>query len=235
MPRLKPYSRSACSCSRRDLAEHAADLRAAAEQVRGLAPDDLEVLVFGDVDDAVLGELIELAFDHPQRDVAQQADDVERVLRQRHRHRLDVEEVAEQHRDVVAPPRVHGHAAAAHVGVVDDVVVHERRGVDELDHRGVEHGAIAAVAAQPRGHQQHRRTHALAAALLEVVADFGDEVDPRLDLAGELALDRFADPRGPARTAGSRSAAVRGAAFDTCRRSHHTPTLVSTSGARLMR
>ena len=54
-----------------DLAEHAADLRAAAEQVRGLAADDVEVLVLGDVGVAVLRELVQLAFDHPQRDVAQ--------------------------------------------------------------------------------------------------------------------------------------------------------------------
>ena len=135
MPRLKPYSRSAVLLLRADLAEHAADLRAAAEQVRGLAADDLEVLVLGDVDVAGLRELIELAFDHPQRDVAEQPDDLERVLRQRHRHRLDVEVVAEQDGDVVAPARVHGQAAAAQIGAVDDVVVDERRGVDELDDR----------------------------------------------------------------------------------------------------
>jgi hypothetical protein len=50
------------------------------------------------IDDAVLGELVDLAFDHAQRDVAQQPHDLERVLRQRHRHRLDVEKVAGEHR-----------------------------------------------------------------------------------------------------------------------------------------
>ena len=113
MPRLKPYSRSAVSRSGVTPPSIAADLRAAAEQVRGLAADDLEVLFLGDVDVAGLGELIELPFDHPQRDVAEQADDLERVLRQRHRHRLDVEVVAEQDGDVVAPARVHGQPAAA--------------------------------------------------------------------------------------------------------------------------
>ena len=72
MPRLKPYSRSASALLGRDVAEHAADLRAAAEQERGLAPDDLEVLFLGDVDVAGLGELIQLPLDHPQRDVAEQ-------------------------------------------------------------------------------------------------------------------------------------------------------------------
>ena len=191
MPRLKPYSRSACSLLGADLAEHAADLGAAAEQIRGLAADDLEVLVLGEIDDAVLRQLVDLALDHPQRDVAQQPDDVERVLRERHRHRLDVEEVAGEHGDVVAPLRVHRLPPAAHVGIVDDVVVDERGGVDELDHRGVEDRARAGVAAQPRGHQQHRRAHALAAALLDVAADLGDDADLRLDLPLELALDRF--------------------------------------------
>ena len=111
IPRLKPYSRSACSCSPRHLAQHPADLRAAAEQVRRLAAHDVEVLVLGDVGVAVLGQLIQLALDHPQRDVAEQPDDVELVVRERHRHRLDVQVVAEQHRDVVAPARVHGEAA----------------------------------------------------------------------------------------------------------------------------
>jgi hypothetical protein len=111
---------------------------AAAEQEGGLAVDDVEVLRLVEIDDAVLGELVDFAFDHPQRDVAEHPDDVERVLRQRHRHRLDVEEVAGQHRDVVAPPRVHGLPPAPHVGIVDDVVVDEGGGVDELDHRGVQ-------------------------------------------------------------------------------------------------
>ena len=174
-----------------DVAEHAADLRAAAEQVGGLAADDLEVLVLGDVDVAGLGELVELPFDHAQRDVAEHPDDLQRVLRERHRHRLDVEVVAEQHGDVVAPARMHGEAAAAQVGAVDDVVVHERGGVDELDDRGVEHGAIALVAAQPGRHQQHGGAHALAAAVLDVAAHLGNQRDARLDVADELLLDRL--------------------------------------------
>ena len=162
---------------------------AAAEQVRGLAADDVEVLVLGDVGVAVLGELVQLALDHPERDVAQQPHDVERVVRERQRHRLDVEIVAEQHRDVVAPPRVHGEPAAAQLGVVDDVVVDERGGVDELDDRGVEDGPIALIAAQTRGHQQHGRADPLAAARLDVLADRRDQLDLRLDVAGELAID----------------------------------------------
>ena len=127
----------------RDLAQHPADLAAAAEEVGGLAADDVEVLVLGDVGVAVLRQLVQLAFDHVQRDVAQHAHEVQRVVRQRQRHRLDVQVIAEQNRDVVAPARMHGQTPAPQIRVVDDVVVDQRRRVDELDDGGVEHRAIA--------------------------------------------------------------------------------------------
>ena len=38
--------------------------------------------------DAVLGQLVDLAFDDAQRDVAEQTNDLEMVLRERQRHRL---------------------------------------------------------------------------------------------------------------------------------------------------
>ncbi len=173
----------------RDLPEHAADLRAAAEEVRRLPADDVEVLFLGDAGVAVLRQLIQLAFDHPQRDVAEQADDVELVVRERHRHRLDVQIVAEQDRDVVAPARVHGQTAAAQVRVVDDVVVDERRRVDEFDHRRVENRAIAVVAAQARRHQQHGRTDALAAARPDVLPDLRNQLDLRLHVPREFPID----------------------------------------------
>ena len=86
---------------------------------------------------------------------------------------------------------MHGEAAAAQVGAVDDVVVHERGGVDELDDRGIQHGAIALVAAQPGRHQEHGGAHALAAAALDVAAHLGNERNARLDVADELLLDRL--------------------------------------------
>ena len=138
---------------------------------------------------AVLGELVDLAFDHAQRDVAQQPHHVERVLRERHRHRLDVEEVAGENRDVVPPARVHRHLAAPQLRVVDDVVVDERRRVDEFDDGGVEDGARTGVPAETRGHQQHGGADAFTAARLDVTSDFRDDPDLRLDLSLELAFD----------------------------------------------
>jgi hypothetical protein len=61
--------------------------------------------------------------------------------------------------------------------------------VDEFDHRGVEHRAIALVASHPRRHQQRRRANALAAAGLEVLADLRDELHARLHVLEELLVD----------------------------------------------
>src|SRR4030095_4850935 len=79
--------------------------------------------------------------------------------------------------------------SAAPLRVVDDVVVHERRRVNELDDGRIEDGQLAGVTRQPRGHQQYRRPDALAAAVLDVTPDFRDQIDLRLDVAVELRLD----------------------------------------------
>ena len=110
-----------------------------------------------------------------------------------------------------------GEPAAAGLGAVDDVVVHERGRVDELDHGRVENRAVAGVAAEAGRQQQHGGAHALAAAHLDVLAHLRDQLDARLEVASELALDlrelladRFEDLGEPrngrrGRIAGNRS------------------------------
>ena len=147
------------------------------------------MVVLADIDVPGLRELIQLALDHSQGDLAQQPYDLDRVVGERHTHRLDVEVVAQQHRDVVAPPAVHGETAPSEIRVVDDVVVHQRRRVDELDDRRVGHGALTLIAGESRRHQQQRRANALAAARLEIASDLRDELDPRLDVAVVRLLD----------------------------------------------
>jgi hypothetical protein len=67
--------------------------------------------------------------------------------------------------------------------------VDERRGVDELHDRGVQHRLVAGIAAQTRRHEQHRRPDALAAALLDVFPHLGDERHARLNVPRELVFD----------------------------------------------
>ncbi len=188
MPRLKPYSRSAVRCSgvlvpsRPPISAQPANRKAVLRRMISKCSSSVIAGV------ASLGELVELALDHLQRAVAEQAHDLERVLRERHRHRPDVEVVAEQHRDVATPSRVRAQAAPPGLGPVDDVVVHERGGVDELDDRSVQHTPVTGIAAQARGQEQDGRPYALAPAHLDVLAHLRDQLDARLEVAGELVL-----------------------------------------------
>src|ERR687895_2903317 len=79
--------------------------------------------------------------------------------------------------------------ASAQISAIDDVVVDERRRMDELDNRCVEDGAVALVAAEPGRHQQHGGPDTLAAALLNVAAYLGNQRYARLDVANEFLLN----------------------------------------------
>ena len=117
--------------------------------MRRLAVDDVEVLVDRQVRSRPGAAR---ASSSPsvilQRRVAEPLDDLEVAVRERHAHRGGVDPVAEQHRQVVAPELVERRLAAPQGGVVDDVVVDQRRGVDELDDRGVGHLLVAVVPEQ---------------------------------------------------------------------------------------
>ena len=76
-----------------------------------------------------------------------------------------------------------------YLGVVDDVVVDQRRRVDEFDDGRIGDCAFALIPAEARRHQQHSGPDALATALLDVLADLGDERDLRLQVTAELPLD----------------------------------------------
>ena len=77
------------------------------------------------------------------------------------------------------------------LGFVNNVVVHERRRMDEFDDGCVENGAVAVVAAEPRRHQQHGGPNALTAGGLNVLADLRDQIDLGLNMPAELQIDAF--------------------------------------------
>ena len=113
-----------------DRAEHAADACASRKEIRRLALNDLEVFRLGQVRVAVLCELvispstIRRVTSQSRRIIARSscvsASDIDQI-----------QEVAEEHRHVIAPPRVHGLATTTELRLVDDVVVNERCGVNE--------------------------------------------------------------------------------------------------------
>ena len=75
----------------------------------------------------------------------------------------------------VVDQRVGGVAAAARGRRVDDVVVDQRGGVQQLDRGGERHQQVEVVAAELAGEQRDGGTHALAAGGEDVVEDVREE------------------------------------------------------------
>jgi hypothetical protein len=62
------------------------------------------VLVLADHHFAFFRQLVELAFDHAQGNVAKLTNDIKPVWGERKAHRFDVQVVPKQHSDIAAPP-----------------------------------------------------------------------------------------------------------------------------------
>src|SRR5208337_2994038 len=168
--------------------ENSAHLHADGKQARGLAIDELEVLVHRDG----LAETVDLeqfALDHFLGEVDEGVEDVEVALLHRDLEGLHVEPVAGQYALGVAPLRVGGGTSAARLRFVDDVVVNQGCGVDDFDHGSELDGALAGVIHQLAGEQQQCGTQALAAAGAKVFADFRNRVHAGNGVAAELALN----------------------------------------------
>ena len=79
--------------------------------------------------------LQQFAFDHLLGQIDQRIQDAEVALLHRDFEGLHVKPVAGQHAFGIAPLRVGRGTAAPGLGFVDDVVVDQRRGVDDFHHR----------------------------------------------------------------------------------------------------
>ena len=137
-------------------AEDGAQAHADGEQACRLAVDEVEMLVERD-ELAELFHLQQFAFDHLLREFDEGVEDAEIALLHRDLEGLHVEPVAGQHALRIAPLRVGGGTAAAGLGFVDDVVVDQRGGVDDLDDRAQSDGALALVVEELGGEQQAAR------------------------------------------------------------------------------
>ena len=146
-----------------------AELHRHLEETGRLAEDEVEVLFFVD-QVAELLHLQQLALDHLLRERDEQFEDAEVALLQRATEGLHVEPVAGEHALRVAPGRVRRRTSAARVGLVDDVVVDQRRGVEHLDDRAEADAALARAAERLGREQQQQRANALAAAGDQVAA-----------------------------------------------------------------
>ena len=74
-------------------------------------------------------------------------------------------------------------------GFVDDVVVQQRRGVDELDNCGGRNMPLALIATCPRGQQGRQRPQTFAAAVDDVVGDLIHERDVAAQALNNQPID----------------------------------------------
>ncbi len=140
---------------------------------------------------AELLDLQKLALNHLLGERDEEVEDVEVTFFESGGERLHVEPVAGEDAFGVAPGGVRGGAAAAGIGLVDDVVVDQGGGVEHLDDGAEANAARGAVAKGFGGEQEEHGPDALSAAGHEIRGDVGDDFDIRCGLCGKLELDRF--------------------------------------------
>ena len=142
-------------------------------------------MVLVGVDLALGGELLDLALGDDRRGVAEDPQHLEAAVLDHQLERAAEQEIADQDARRIAPDEVGGALAAAHAGAVDDVVVEQRRGMDELDRGGELVVARSGIAEQGAAGERQHRPHALAAA--------GDQVSGKLGDQRDLALHPLED------------------------------------------
>ena len=126
-----------------------ASVRSRFEQQRGFAKDHFQIAGLIQRKVADVRQLHNLALgDHVSR-IGENLQDRHPFQRHHQLKRARVEKVAHQDAGWVAPARIGGNPSAPQVGAVDDVVVQQGGGVEELDDRG-QFDVIGALIAAPR-------------------------------------------------------------------------------------
>ena len=104
-------------------------------------------------------------------------------------HGSGIEVIANQDTDLIAPHFPGSLAATADVGIVHDVVVQERGGMDELDQTAEQQVRPAALPAEARAEGHEQRTDAFPAAAQNVGGDGVDQGHPGIEILLDLLLD----------------------------------------------
>ena len=176
----------------RSAGDQAAHLGGRREEGGGLAADDLFVARGVGREIARGGELENLALGDHGGGVGKHAQHRERSGLDHELERTGEEIVAHQHARLVVPEDVRGGAPAPLGALVDDVVVEERRGVDEFHRGGELDMVLARIAVEPRPGEGEHRPQALAAGLDEMG---GDRRDARRVLGRHAFVEKCGDPR----------------------------------------
>src|SRR5713101_6246235 len=151
-------------------AEQPADAAARGDERGGLLRDDPDVVRLGRDTAALELELEDFRLGHRDRRARQGLHHGAIVVPHEHRERLRVQVITDED---------------------GDVVVNERRRVEQLDGAREAHASRAAVAGQARAQQQQDRAKALAPGARNVAAHLLDQGDRRAQLSTDLRLDKL--------------------------------------------
>ena len=139
-------------------AEEAADPAARGDERRRLLRDDPDVIGLAGDAAALAIELEDLRFGHRDGRARERFHDRAIVVADEEIEGLGIEVVADEHRRIIAPSRVGGRPPAPERRLIDDVVVDERRRVQELHDARQPHRPLAARAGEARRQEQQDRT-----------------------------------------------------------------------------
>src|SRR5208283_1362465 len=169
-------------------AENSAQLHAHGKEAGRLAIDELEVLVHRDGFAEAL-DLQQLAFHHGLGELDEGVKNLKIALFDGDLEGLHVEPVAGEHAFRVAPLRVGGGAPTPCLRFVNDVVVDQRRGMNNFDYGAKFDRSLAGVVQQLAREQQQGWTQAFAATCAQVFANLRNRTHAGDGVTSELALD----------------------------------------------
>jgi len=135
--------------------------------------------------------LIDLALGDHRRRIGQNLEHPQTAVLHHQLERAAEQEIADQHAGGIAPDEIGGALAAAQIRAVDDIVVQQGRGMDELDRGGEQMVARAGIAEQPCAREREHRAHALAAARDEMAGERRDQRNFRLHARQNHGVDQI--------------------------------------------
>ena len=167
MPRFMPYSASAAASLSGRLGDRGTDLAGRGEQCCRLGLDHLQIARLGGGEVVLRDQLHHLAFGDRRRGAREDGKHDQRAVLHHDLEGAGEQEVADQHRRLVAEDRIRRGQSPPEQARVHHIVVQQRGGVDELDAGGEHHmpssDALPGIAAQPRRGEREQRTQPLAA------------------------------------------------------------------------
>ena len=139
-------------------------LQAAAIRPGGLVFDDAQILRLGNEWISVVIQLQYFAFGHLAARFRQDFVDPLIAKADDMADRLGIEVIADENADLIAPHLARRLTAASQVGVIDDIVMQERGGMNKLDETGEDKRVFSGIAAETGAQGQQQRSNTFATA-----------------------------------------------------------------------